>query len=387
MPLLFSHRKQVELLGFNDLFLIPFGVLIIGFLVPILFFGKDLSEGFINYLPKWRMAAFYTGVYWLGGREIILRMRSQFPNSNQTVDRIKYQLLLSLAWILLVQMDSLVYGVGFGFRLEAVVDQPSFFQTFSASVLLMVFAITVYECVYMFKKYRESEIEQERLCRTNVQSQLDLLKSQINPHFLFNSLNTLTSIIVDDQKLAVEFVQKLSNNYRNILEHRNEKIILLADEIKALEAYVFLLKVRFQENLQVGIRIAAKDRQAWIIPMVLQMLLENAMKHNVVSSKRPLNIQVFVEGDQLIVRNNLQLKSQQISSTRLGLNNIHYRYKLLNNLNIHVEKSTYFFTVKIPLIRMDEQLEKQATEAELNVAAIKSYSGEKLTGYSLISTI
>jgi LytS/YehU family sensor histidine kinase len=192
--------------------------------------------------------------------------------------------------------------------------------------------------------------ETENLKRENLAAQLNALRTQVNPHFLFNNLNTLSSIIPDDPKQAVDFVQQLSKVYRHILEVKDEKSISLKDELDLMNAYAFLLKTRFGDNLAVNINVSAEKMQKKIVPLSLQLLMENAIKHNIVSAEKPLHIDVFAENGSLVISNNLQMKNQVNESTGIGLDNIRNRYKLLSDKPVRVTESATNFTVSIPLI-------------------------------------
>lgn len=155
------------------------------------------------------------------------------------------------------------------------------------------------------------------------------LKTQVNPHFLFNNLNTLCSIIPENPEQAVDFVQQLSKVYRHILEVKDEKSIPLKEEMAVLEAYAFLLKTRFGDNLEINMEVDPTKMEDMIVPLSLQLLMENAIKHNIVSQDKPLKIIVKVIDGNLVVTNNLQKKNQIIESTGIGLTNIRNRYKLI----------------------------------------------------------
>ena len=172
----------------------------------------------------------------------------------------------------------------------------------------------------------------------------------MNPHFLFNNLNTLLSLIPENPKHAADFVQQLSKVYRHILEVKDEKSILLRKEMEVLEAYYFLLKTRFGENLTVNIDIPCEKLDKQVVPLSLQLLMENAIKHNIVSESRPLLVNIFTENGSLVFDNNLQMKNQVSESTGIGLDNIRNRYKLLGNKQVKVTETATNFTVSIPLI-------------------------------------
>jgi LytS/YehU family sensor histidine kinase len=210
--------------------------------------------------------------------------------------------------------------------------------------------IAIYESIYFMHQLKHSVEETEHLKRENLNAQLDALRTQVNPHFLFNNLNTLVSLIPEDPKQAVDFVQQLSKLYRHILEVKDEKSILLKDELDVLKAYAFLLKTRFGNNLEVNINVPEEKMSKKIVPLSLQLLMENAIKHNIVSADKPLQIDVFTQNGSLVVSNNLQIKNQVTESTGIGLDNIRNRYKLLSEKPVKVTANDTNFTVSIPLI-------------------------------------
>ena len=168
---------------------------------------------------------------------------------------------------------------------------------------------------------------------------------------MFNNLNTLCAIIPDNPQQAVDFVEQLSKVYRHILEVKDEQSILVKDELDVLKAYAFLLKTRFGNNLDIVIDVPEEKMQNRIVPLSLQILMENAIKHNIVSAEKPLHIKVFVEDGNLIVSNNLQMKKQVNESTGIGLDNIRNRYKFLSDKIVNVTESGNSFTVSIPLLQ------------------------------------
>ena len=160
----------------------------------------------------------------------------------------------------------------------------------------------------------------------------------------------MSSLIPENPGHAVDFVQQLSKVYRHILDVKDEKSILLKDELDVLNAYTFLLKTRFGNNLDVHIDIPQEKLQNKIVPLSLQILMENAIKHNIVSSDKPLHIDVFTDNGSLVLSNNLQVKNQISESTGIGLENIRNRYKLLGDKEVLVTEDENNFTVSIPLI-------------------------------------
>lgn len=184
---------------------------------------------------------------------------------------------------------------------------------------------------------------------TNI-AQFEILKSQVNPHFLFNSLNVLSSLIHIDQKKAAKFVRQLSKVYRYVLEIKDKDLIMLDDEIPFVESYIYLLKTRFDQNLSVNMDISENSKKQMIAPMVIQLLLENAIKHNIVSKTKPLSITIEETDGFLQISNNLQLKSSLEKSSNTGLNNIKKRYEYLSSKKIEIVETDDQFSVSIPLL-------------------------------------
>jgi ligand-binding sensor domain-containing protein len=206
--------------------------------------------------------------------------------------------------------------------------------------------------IFGFTRWREKQIEKEEaLKRKNIEFQLENLKSQINPHFLFNSFNTLSTLIDEDQKLAVSFVENLSDFYRYTLKYRDNDLITVKEEKELTENYVFLLRQRHGESLKVYCSIALPESDYLIPPLTLQLLIENAVKHNVTSRERPLSIEVTSGDGKLMVSNNLQLKLEPVRSTRMGLQNISARFEILGGKPVEIKKTEEAFCVIVHLFK------------------------------------
>ena len=189
------------------------------------------------------------------------------------------------------------------------------------------------------------------LQKENLQSQFDVLKQQVNPHFLFNSLNVLTSLIRLEPELAEKFTEHLAKVYRYVLENKDNELVSLSTEISFLNAYIFLINIRFMDKIMVNIRIPDDKMNLQIIPLAMQLLIENAIKHNAMSKKSPLVIDISIDhANHLKVVNNLQVREAHMTSTGVGLKNIQNRYRLLNNSIPVFEKTDTHFIATIPLI-------------------------------------
>lgn len=196
----------------------------------------------------------------------------------------------------------------------------------------------------------EAKTQLIRLQNENLQSQFDVLRQQVNPHFLFNSLNVLTSLIKLEPDLAEKFTEHLSKVYRYVLENKDHDLVELRTELDFLEAYMFLLRIRFEEKIRVSIDLDERKYNWLILPLALQLLIENAIKHNSMSKRTPLTIRIFIDNEGfLIVENNLQERESFMASTGVGLKNIRHRYALLDMPEPEFEKTKNSFIAKIPL--------------------------------------
>lgn len=198
--------------------------------------------------------------------------------------------------------------------------------------------------------WKEKTLEADRYHRETLAAKYDTLKNQVNPHFLFNSLNALTNLVYEDKEKAVQFVRQLAVVYRYVLDAKDKEVATLADELLFLKSYLFLQQIRFGNKLRVTFDI--KDDSLFVAPLALQMLIENAIKHNIVSEADPLTISVNQERGMIVVRNNLQLKTSIGStSTGVGLENISRRYESLGQGRVQVTNDGQFFTVGIPVLK------------------------------------
>ena len=220
-----------------------------------------------------------------------------------------------------------------------------------------------------YRRLEDVQVQAERLEKENVQAQFAALKSQVNPHFLFNSLSILSSLVHADAELSEKFIDQLSRAYRYILEQKDNERVLLKTELEFIQAYRFLLNIRFENKFDVIINVPVADQTRYsIAPLTLQLLVENAVKHNRMSAKEPLKVQILLDGDNLIVQNNLQTRPQSETSTGVGLQNIITRYALLTDQPVWVGESEGSFVVKIPLL--------------INERMTVPMSGEPMTGWA-----
>jgi LytS/YehU family sensor histidine kinase len=199
-------------------------------------------------------------------------------------------------------------------------------------------------------KLTEANTQLIRLQKENLQSQFEVLRQQVNPHFLFNSLNVLTSLIKLEPDLAEQFTEHLSKVYRYVLENKDNDLVSLQTELDFLDAYIFLLNIRFMDKIVVKVNISEQKRECLILPLALQLLIENAIKHNSMSKKNPLKIDIFIDNENILhVENNLQERESHMVSTGVGLQNIAHRYHLLEIPEPEFIKTETKFIAHVPL--------------------------------------
>ncbi len=338
-----------EVVGFNDRWLIIIGLPLASVLISLLLFGDAYAKkdwGFVTVCLG--MSFLHTAVFWFSLRWVYYRSKLRYPRFEQIGGR--------LSWFLLA-FFTIYFTVNKGLVLffnwwspDHGENDPNHVVSFVSAFLMSALLIVLYEALSFYIQLQRTIAEKATLERQNVESQLEGLRNQVNPHFLFNSLNTLVYLIPEDADKAVRFVQQLSKVYRYVLESRDAKIIPLAEELEFLKSYIFLLKERFGDNLQIELRDLDKREHTAIVPLTLQMLFENAIKHNIISTEKPLRIEVFAENGHLVVRNNLQRKNQVMDSTGVGLQNIKDRYRMLTDSEAEVIVSREYFTVILPAI-------------------------------------
>jgi len=338
-------------IGFNDGLLMIIGIPLLSFIIPIVFFGCRFNRPPLMSWDKYLTTLFITAVIWIGNRYIMVYSRGKYPLFNEVRKRLIFQSAIMFVFTVIADnfLGTLSNSI-FGQHKDMPSNTDVLIHSNSAAIFCTIMIIAIYESIYFMHQLRYSVEETEKLKREGLKAELNALKTQVNPHFLFNNLNTLVSVIPENPKLAVDFVQQLSKLYRHILEVKDEQSILLQDELDVLKAYAFLLQTRFGNNLDVIINVPTERLKKRIVPLSLQILMENAIKHNIVSSDKPLKIEVTAFNGKLVVSNNLQRKNQVNESTGIGLDNIRNRYKLLGNEQVEVTESGSNFTVSIPLI-------------------------------------
>jgi LytS/YehU family sensor histidine kinase len=204
---------------------------------------------------------------------------------------------------------------------------------------------------FYFKEYKMQLIESEQLKRITAQAELQVIKNQINPHFLFNNLNVLSALVMQNNSEANKFIEAFSQVYRYILHNQDKELVALQVELEFIKPYIFLLEKRFSQGLKITIEIPEKYNSSFIVPASLQMLIENAIKHNVATRVKPLHILLHANGNNTLeISNNLQIREVVENSTEIGLQNIVKRYMLASGKKVTVEQTVDTFKVTLPLL-------------------------------------
>ena len=277
-------------------------------------------------------------------------LRQKLPDLNQTGNRL---LLLFITHMALMLLTMWIYV--YGFSIVGFLGYESNLQKFKFAMLLALFisivTTTLMEGDFIFKKWKESLAEKEIFEQLNLQQEFNHLKSQVNPHFLFNSFNTLSSLISEDPDQADHFLNELSKVYRYLLRNNENELTTFQNELQFIRSYFKLLTYRYGSALQMKIEVDKKYEQYFLPSLSLQLLVENVVKHNIISKQYPLVIDIFTTaGNKLVVNNNLQLKVIKAPSNKVGLENIKTKYELLEQKGFQVLSDDKNFTVVLPLM-------------------------------------
>ncbi|GAA4325268.1 sensor histidine kinase [Flaviaesturariibacter amylovorans] len=339
-----TRPNRTEWLSF--LIAMPF----LSIMVNSILFGSQL----LHNLSVWLISVplVYAGGF-VGWYVLILVMhwlRQRYPLVSQTVKRLG---VLAVAHLGITTVGFLLLFHGYdalgilGFRFH----QGNFIFALVMGLALIMMATALWESDYFFFQLKSTLKEKELLEQLHLQQEFNTLKSQVNPHFLFNCFNTLSSLISEDRKGAEAFLNELSHVYRYLLKNNQDGLSTLRTELRFIESYFRLLQTRHGASVQLRVEVDRKY-EAYLLPSLsLQLLVENAVKHNILSRDQPLVIDIFTTaGNRLVVNNNLQRRNAQKFSNKVGLKNIEHKYQLLNQPGFHILEDEKNFCVVLPLI-------------------------------------
>jgi Histidine kinase len=334
----------------------PTFILLTILLVPSVVFMLNYVYFGAAYYSSIKVFAFATAItlvttFILSQLQIMLgnKMRNKYPEYEQTYRRIFTWsfLILPITPIFLVLLFLLYKQIHF----PAEVQKDGWKWALLVGFVADIIGVAFNEGVYTFSKWKENIQEAEQLKKANLQTQFESLKNQVNPHFLFNTINTLSSLIHEDKQRAGQFIDEMSNVYRYLLRNNEEELVSLSTELKFIQSYYHLLKTRYGNGIEMKLNIEGNPGNYLLPPLTLQLLVENAVKHNNVLKESPLVIEINNRDDGwLVVKNNLQKKTSRVDSSKIGLNNIKEKFRLLEQPDVVINETPTEFIVMLPLL-------------------------------------
>ncbi len=337
------HRKKIinHILGFIVVFLISF-------LISYSFVGSRLLRSGHTFLINITFGVIIGISFWKGNEYIGKYTGRKFEWSENPKKAFLKSMILYLGYGLLVCTIYPALFYKFILKLSIIKHIHILISIALLSAIADYIVISVFYINRILNYWQKSIENEERLKRESVIAQYETLKNQVNPHFLFNSLNTISTLVSKNVEVAQKFIKQLSEVYRYVLEFKDKEVVDIITELKFIDSYLYLQKIRFGDNLDIKNRIKAGD--FYVAPLTVQILVENAIKHNIISDDKPLTIELYNEESFLVVENNLQKKKIIESKEKIGLNNIKSRYEVLSNKPVIIEESDKKFKVKVPFI-------------------------------------
>ena len=266
------------------------------------------------------------------------------------------------------------------------------FRYYIFSLLITLVVSLFFHAIYFYKKSQEKKVKQQKIIAGTASAQFESLKNQIDPHFLFNSLNVLSSLIEEHPENAQRFTTSLSKIYRYVLEQKDKELVSVAEELTFAKTYMNLLKMRFENSLFYELPQEVPNPDAKVVPLSLQLLLENTVKHNVVSEQKPLYIRIKIIDNNLVIENDLQKKEVLGDRKGVGLQNIINRYGILTHRKVQIEETKNTFSVSLPILTKQISImetrntisEDRYLKAQKKVEDLKGFYGN-LTSYIVVN--
>ncbi len=319
-------------------------------------FRFDSTQDFLISFIFYQLYSFvlgYSNMYYFGYLE-----KKQWEEGN-TVKRIVVGVVGSIVITLigLFCLRALISVFYNGNTLEQFLTNETW-AGYSFGLWVTLTIVITFHVTYFYTKYQKKKVNESQIVAKTESAKFESLKNQLDPHFLFNSLNVLTSLIDENPRQAEKFTTKLSKVYRYVLEHKDKDLIPLEEELGFAKSYMELLKMRFEDGISFNIPDSVSNPELKILPLSLQLLLENAVKHNVITSKNPLEIKIYEEEGCLIIENNVSPKASLGKSTKVGLQNITQRYSLISKEKVEITNKNNIFKVKLPLLTQEIKIMK-----------------------------
>lgn len=256
------------------------------------------------------------------------------------------------------------------------------FSNYLVAIVITFFVTLAFHAFYFYKAYQESRLKEQKIIAGTANAKFESLKNQIDPHFLFNSLNVLSSLIEENPDNAQQFTTSLSKIYRYVLEQKDKELVTVAEELAFAKTYMNLLKMRFENSITYEIPTSFDNPEAKVVPLSLQLLLENTIKHNVVSENKPLNIKIYIKDNFLVVENNLQKKEVLQDRKGVGLQNIVSRYAILSERKVLIDENKETFAVYLPILTKQISIMETSNTFNENTSYLRAKERvEKLKGF------
>ncbi|QEC54598.1 sensor histidine kinase [Flavisolibacter ginsenosidimutans] len=328
-------------------------------LIPFLGLTIPMAARLVDYSQLSLRLVFFTVLYfilvsqiiWHGAIKLQIWLRTRSRLRRNVVQKLSVILLINLFYSMLVAALSSLLWQAIALR---TVVWSSVITAASITVLAVVILTLIYESLFLSAEIDVDAKVMQQLDKERQQAETSVLKNELDPHFLFNCLNALSYLVRAEPEKAYQFVHKLSNVFKYLLLNKQKDFVSVEEEMVYLEDYYFLLRVRFDEGVQLQKNVNGAAAKALILPCTLQALVENAIKHNFFSEKEPLVISIEMHDEFISVSNPLRPKSCKETSTQIGLQNLKSRYQLVMNKNIHVQKTSDCFLVKIPFAQKSD---------------------------------
>ncbi|TBN03638.1 histidine kinase [Hyunsoonleella flava] len=356
--------------------------------------GNILSNGFAyenvnDFLIDFGLYQLYAFLLGYTNMYFFDRMNSFKWKKNTTLKRIVVGVVGStvITLIGLFLLRLLTYFMFGGNSIEEFLQRDRFeYYYFGLWITLAI--VSVFHIIYFYNRYQQNRLKEQKVIAGTASAKFDALKNQLDPHFLFNSLNVLTSLIEENPNQAQKFTTSLSKVYRYVLEQKNKELVTVDEELQFAKTYMSLLKMRFEDSIVFTMPEQSQNPESKVVPLSLQLLLENAVKHNMVTSSKPLHIKIYEDEGYLVVENNLQPKQIVKKSSGVGLTNIMQRYKLLTKKKVDINKEANSFAVAIPMLTKQISVMRPQTSNQIDDSYLRARNHvEELKNfyYSLIS--
>lgn len=335
-------------------------VFIVGTLIFIIgsgIFDRFQYDGVNDFLRVFSIYQLYAFVLGFSNITFFNYLENMKWEKGSTAKRISVGILgstlITIVGLFLIRMSISVFYQGHSFMTYLENER---FENFYFGIWASLTVVITVHVIYFYNKYQKTKVKESQIVAKTESAKFESLKNQLDPHFLFNSLNVLTSLIGENPRQAEKFTTKLSKVYRYVLEQKDKDLISLEEELKFAKSYMQLLQMRFEEAIEFSIPEKVSDEELKIVPLSLQLLLENAVKHNVIKSGEPLRIKIYEADGYLCVENTVNPKASLEKSTKVGLKNITQRYELVSSNKVVIENDNKIFKVKLPLLTQRIQI-------------------------------